>query len=235
MLMATILLINSDLTVQNAIESALDKSHILISADTFQMALKAAKAQRPDLIILDVGPVTSEGVGICRQLRSASFLTETPILTLVGIKNTQAVVTLLDAGGDDCVRKPFSSRELAARMRALLRRNERGQPRTLLLLNPIKRTVQFGAGPISLTPTEYDLLEALCKNPGQHVSTTKLLEQVWNYPPGKGDPALVRNHVRNLRLKLESDPERPRILTCYQGRGYAVSVEIRRQTVPQLS
>lgn len=235
MLMATILLINSDLTVQDAIENALDKSHMLVSTDTFQMALKAAKTQRPDLIILDVGPVTTEGARICKQLRSASFLVETPILTLVGIKNSQAVVTLLDAGGDDCVRKPFSSRELAARMRALLRRNERTQPRILLSLNPINKTVQFGGGPISLTPTEFDLLDVLCKNPGQHISTTKLLEQVWNYPPGMGDPALVRNHVRNLRLKLESDPERPRILTCYQGRGYAVSAEIRRQTIPQLS
>jgi DNA-binding response OmpR family regulator len=82
---------------------------------------------------------------------------------------------------------------------------------------------------IDLTPTEYELLVALCQNPGEHMDATRLLEQVWHYPPGDGDPALVRNHVRNLRRKLEHDPDRPRIVTSAHGRGYAVSIGIERR------
>jgi DNA-binding response OmpR family regulator len=167
-------------------------------------------------------------------LRITSSAAWTPILVLVSSKTAQEVAELLDAGADDCLRKPLAPRELAARVRALLRRTIRPRHDALITLNSNEKTVHVGGRLIELTSTEFELLDALCQNPGEHIATSTLLEQVWHYPPGAGDPALVRNHVRNLRRKLENDPDRPRVITCFQGRGYSVSARIQRLAgVPQ--
>jgi DNA-binding response OmpR family regulator len=82
---------------------------------------------------------------------------------------------------------------------------------------------------LALTPTEYALLDVLCSIPGSYLTAEDLLEQVWNYAPGKGDPALVRNHIRNLRRKMERDPDRPRIVASAHGRGYTIGIDFQRQ------
>ena len=222
--MATILIINSDPTVQDIIHHALADSYRLVAVHNVYSA--SVQTESPDLIMIDATRQDYDPGITCRQVRSMPFMKRTPIMVLVSYKTAPEIAQLLDAGADLCLRKPIVARELAARVRALLRRTRRMPERALLTLHPEQRTVEFGDRYIELTPTEYGLLAALCAQPGEHLSTTALLQRVWNYPPGTGDPALVRNHVRNLRLKLENDPDRPRIVTCYQGRGYTISAEV---------
>ena len=92
-----------------------------------------------------------------------------------------------------------------------------------------ERAIKLHGRPVELTPTEFDLLEVLSQQPGEYLTATELLQLVWHYPPGSGDPALVRNHVRNLRRKLENDPDRPRVVTSAHGRGYTLSVDAQRR------
>jgi DNA-binding response OmpR family regulator len=233
--MSTILLINGEAAIQDMVQQTLPDSYRLLSSDTVQSAVFRTRRESPDLIVIDATRPDHDGLDACHELRNVSLTAWTPILVLVSNKTAQEVAQLLDAGADDCLRKPLASRELAARVRALLRRTRRQHHEALITLNPLEKTVHVGGRLIELTTMEYELLETLCENPGEHIATTILLERVWHYPPGTGDPALVRNHVRNLRRKLENDPDRPRVITCYQGRGYTVSAKIQKLAVPQVS
>jgi DNA-binding response OmpR family regulator len=233
--MSLIMLINGESAVREMVQSSLPDSYRLLHTDTIQSALFQTRRESPDLIVVDATRPDHDGLEACHELRGMSNTAWTPILVLVSNRTAQEVAHLLDAGADDCLRKPLAPRELAARLRALLRRTHRPRFEALITLNPLEKTVHVGGRLVELTSTEYDLLEALCESPGQHLATTTLLERVWHYPPGTGDPALVRNHVRNLRRKLENDPERPRVITCYQGRGYTVSAKIQKSASPQVS
>jgi len=199
-----------------------------VSSDTLDSAFRQIYKDSPDLIILDGEMLFQDGKSVCRQLHSVDGIPVVPILVLSNVKNAQEIALALDAGCDDCVRKSIAGRELAARIRALLRRRGRPTSETLLTLSRNHKTVHVRGQQVDLTPTEYDLLSVLCEFPGQHLTTASLLETVWHYPPGTGDPALVRNHVRNLRRKLEVDPDHPRIVMCYQGRGYTISANVRQ-------
>ncbi len=231
--MATILCIQSDMNLGQIVESALSsesrsESHTLVSSNTLDGAFRHIYKDTPDLIILDGAMLYQYGMSVCRQLHTVHDLQLTPILVLTNSKNAQDVAEVLDSGCDDCVRKTIAERELAARIRALLRRRGRSTRSVLLTLNRNHKTVYLREKEIDLTPTEYDLLAVLCEYPGQHLTTAALLETVWHYPPGTGDPALVRNHVRNLRRKLEVDADHPRIVMCFQGRGYTISADVRQ-------
>lgn len=226
--MATVLILDKDFTSQETIyRTALEDSHVLLSADSIDQANSIMRQTQPDLIVINA--VLTETVQACSRIRSHAMLLTTPILCITDMTDPVDVAKVLDAGSDDCVRKPCVPRELAARVRAHLRRKRHiSTPSPMLTLNDMEKSVRLRDRQVELTPTEYDLLEALCRNPGEHIPASALLEKVWHYPPGVGDPALVRNHVRNLRLKLENDPDRPRIVTSAHGRGYTVSVDIRK-------
>lgn len=225
----TILAVDDDDDVRATIARTLRREeHRVVEAADAQTALYLAREQRPDLIILDITLPGTNGFDLCAQLRSMPFITHTPILFLSVHQGAQFVARALDCGGDDYLRKPFAPRELTARVRALLRRSlVRKVPITpVLRMHPDSHSVTINDQHVLLTPTEYGLLEHLCRNREEHHTATSLLEKLWRYPPGGGDTALVRNHIRNLRRKIERDPDHPTIITSLHGRGYAIEAQV---------
>jgi DNA-binding response OmpR family regulator len=184
--------------------------------------------RRPDLVLLDIGMPGMDGLALCRKLRADSRFIDLLVLFLTAFSKTDDVVAGLDAGGDDYVTKPFEVPELTARVRALLRRSQHDVlPNAILELGPIKLDsdtyqVSLNGKTVQLTATEHRLLRYMMEHTNQALSTQRLLEAVWDYPPRTGDPDLVRAHIRNLRAKLEDDADTNFIRTIH-GVGYMVS------------
>ena len=224
--MANILLIQQTATAYNLIESAMSyDAHTLRVVRALDVDIRS---NPPDLIILQMVEALNDDLCFCETLRALPDFAKIPVLAVSDTKSAHCAADALDGGCDDFVCQPIPDRILAARVRALLRRKPQILTQNVLVLNSQARTAQFGNRDLGLTRIEYELLQTLCNRPGQHLSASALLQEVWHYPPGQGDEALVRNHVRNLRRKLESDPERPRILLCFQGRGYTITAEIQQ-------
>ena len=224
-----ILAVDDDPDVRATIKRVLERDlHHIIEAPDGQSALRLAREHRPDVIILDVSLPDINGFELCTMLRGMPFVNDTPILFLSVHQNAQAVARALDCGGDDYMRKPFATRELTARVRALLRRTAPRAPGKIAVLQfvPDKTAVIVDGRTVTLTPTEFALLKYLCEHPDEHHSATTLLENLWKYPPKGGDTALVRNHIRNLRRKIEPDPEHPAIIVSAHGRGYAIGATV---------
>lgn len=226
---STILAVGSDADARLMVNLALrGEGHHVIEADSPEVALTLSQQYRPDVILLDITLTDMSGFDLCTRLRRLPCTDQTPILFISAYQSAQSVAQALDCGGDDYLRKPFAARELTARVRALLRRNRRRQfeDGVTLQLDAINHTVTISKQSVLLTPTEFQLLEFLCHNIGENHSANDLLEKVWNYPPGSGDTALVRNHIRNLRRKIEVDPDHPSIILSLHGRGYMVRAAV---------
>lgn len=232
--MTTILTVDDDPEVLGTIFRALEREGFAVDqAQSAQEALDYLDGNRPDMIVLDIMMPGMDGLELCRLLRSNPALNNLPILFLSARTLTDDIVAGLDAGADDYVVKPFELKELNARVRAVLRRVPGGNPATEqptrqvgdLLLDARNYQVTNHGTSVQLTATEFRLLEHLMVYAGEVHSIDTLLEEVWNYPPGTGDPNLVRAHIRNLRRKLESDPATPQYLKTIHGVGYVVSAE----------
>ncbi len=191
-------------------------------------ALQLLEKQKPDLLILDIIMPEMDGVTLCRRLRRDPRFITLPILFLTAKGNVDDIVTGLDAGADDYVVKPFELPELRARISALLRRGNREKNGKASLeigdLRLDSETFQACAADetVQLTMTEHKLLRYLMEHPDQALSPGHLLQAVWEYPQGTGDPDLVRAHIRNLRAKLEKKSRRRYIRTIH-GVGYMIS------------
>jgi DNA-binding response OmpR family regulator len=226
----TILTVDDDSDVRATIGRALkQEGHCVIEAEDAHQALSLARKHRPDVIILDITLSDMSGFELCTHLRTMPIINHTPILFLSVHQSAQYVAKALDCGGDDYLRKPFVARELNARVRALLRRSTRIKQNhsvVTLQLKPREHSVLVNNRLIVLTPTEYNLLDYLCQHQTEHHTACNLLEQLWNYHPGSGDPALVRNHIRNLRRKIETDPDHPTIVVSLHSRGYTINARI---------
>jgi len=225
-----ILTVNDDSNVRATIGRVLarDGHYHVLEAPDGQTALRMAREYRPDVIILDAALADMSSLDLCERLRGMPWVGDTPILFLSLQPTPQQIAQALDSGGDSVMPHPSIHRELPARVRALLRRapaRAHGWPVTLSLCRGSSRAGVNGCT-VELTRTEFDLLDFLCRDPYQTRRTSELLEAVWGYARGQGDPALVRNHVRNLRRKIEDDAERPRILVAHPGRGYAVHARV---------
>jgi len=183
-------------------------------------ALRVFRESRPDIVLLDLMLPGKDGVDVCRLIRAESG---TPIVMLTAKSDTIDVVVGLEAGADDYIVKPFKPKELVARIRARIRRNEEPTPAGLqigdLAIDVTGHSVRRGEESLSLTPLEFDLLLCLVRKPGQVFTREALLEEVWGYRHS-ADTRLVNVHVQRLRAKIEHDPERPDIVLTVRGVGY---------------
>jgi two-component system response regulator MtrA len=183
-------------------------------------ALRVFRETRPDIVLLDLMLPGKDGVDVCRLIRAESG---TPIVMLTAKSDTVDVVVGLEAGADDYIVKPFKPKELVARIRARIRRNEEPAIAGLqigdLKIDVTGHSVRRGEESLSLTPLEFDLLLCLARKPGQVFTREALLEEVWGYRHS-ADTRLVNVHVQRLRAKIEHDPERPDIVLTVRGVGY---------------
>jgi len=221
----TILVIDDEPQIRRVVRNALagDAVRVLEAADG-RAGIDLAAAERPDLIVLDLGLPDVAGASVCRELRRWSAA---PILVLSARHSEAEKVAMLDAGADDYVTKPFSTAELQARVRAQLRRARAGQlpgeggPVTAdgLTIDTARRVVHRDGAEIHLTPTEWDLLRAFVGQAGRTLTHDQIFRAVWGRSPG--DPqAYLRVHVANLRRKIERDPVRPVLIVTEPGVGY---------------
>ena len=230
-----ILVVDDDRSVRESLRRSLAFNGYQVDlAEDGQKALEAVDARRPDAMVLDVMMPRLDGLSVCRRMREAGDTL--PILVLTARDAVADRVAGLDAGADDYLPKPFALEELLARLRALLRRRTpdeiaagAGGSRPLefadLVLDPDTRDVRRGDRAISLTRTEFSLLELLLTSPRRVLSRAQILEQVWGYDFATTGNAL-EVYIGYLRRKTEADGE-PRLIHTVRGVGYVL-----RETPP---
>ena len=180
--------------------------------------------EQPDAIVLDVMLPGMDGFSVCKQLRADPCLRETPVVFLTARTQEADRVRGLEIGGDDYVVKPFSVRELVARVKLRLRGRGRLEPVYRLgglELDQERREVRLDGRPVAVTPTEYQILERMLRQPGRVFSRDSLLNAVWGVACNVTDRT-VDVHIRRLRRKLEADPSRPRYIRSIRGFGYTI-------------
>lgn len=229
--MSNILVVDDDPQVLKSIRRVLEDAAFEVDATTSGTEALATMAQeRPALVILDIIMPEMSGIEVCKRLRADPYLADLPVIFLTAKGRPVDVAEGLDIGADDYLVKPFEVVELPARVRALLRRtaggtldvqSDRLQVGTLSI-DKQKPEVWRHEEPIELTPIEHRLLHYLMMHAGQPMSIAQLLQDVWEYPKGVGDPKLVRVHIVNLRNKIEPNPEKPEYVLNIRGRGYMV-------------
>jgi phosphate regulon transcriptional regulator PhoB len=186
--------------------------------------LKALEQVKPDLVVLDVMLPEADGFEVCRNIRQSPALGRIPVLFLTARSEEVDRVLGLEIGGDDYITKPFSPRELIARIKAHLRREEMDADPGALSLGPFQldrgaRRVFLNGRELTLTSTEFNLLEFFLTHPGRAYSREQLLEAVWG-EQRYVTPRTVDVHVRRLREQIEEQAENPRFLTTVRGFGY---------------
>jgi two-component system, OmpR family, response regulator MprA len=226
-----ILVVDDDRAVRESLRRSLAFNGYTVDlAQDGQEALEMITSERPDALVLDVMMPRMDGLQVCRHLRSTGD--DLPILVLTARDSVSERVAGLDAGADDYLPKPFALEELLARMRALLRRtafDDRTESATMtfadLSLDPMTREVTRGERQISLTRTEFSLLEMLIANPRRVLTRSRILEEVWGFDfPTSGNALEV--YVGYLRRKTEAEGE-PRLIHTVRGVGYVL-----RETPP---
>ncbi len=190
-----------------------------------QTAVHRVSKEPFDLVILDVMLPGQSGLDACRAIRQS---TDIPIIMLTARKDEVDRVLGLELGADDYVTKPFSPRELIARVKAILRRSQKGREETGdikvsgLEVDVERRSVEVDGTPVNLTFTEFELLTIMARNPGRAFTRDELLVRVWG-EDFYGDSRTVDVHVRHLREKLKEDPQNPRFIETVRGVGYRFS------------
>jgi len=221
---AKILVVDDDQKTVDLIRLYLEKDgYRVLAAYDGRQALALARQKQPDLMVLDLMLPAVDGLDVCRTLRAES---KVPIIMLTA-RTTEADKLLgLDLGADDYVTKPFSPRELLARVRAVLRRvadAEGKDPPQLryddLVVDLVRHEVRLGQEPVHLTPREFKLLETLARVPGRAFTRLELLDAVFGFDYD-GLERTVDVHVMNLRKKIEPEPDQPRYVITVPGVGY---------------
>ena len=224
----TILVVDDEATLRETLAWNLEREgYRVVEAADGREALDRFEAEHPDLVLLDLMLPEVSGVEVCRRMRAVS---EVPILMLTARDSELDKVVGLEVGADDYVTKPFSLRELQARVRALLRRAD-VRPAADLSEAPVRvgpvlvdlpgRRLLRDGKPVPITPRAFELLAFLVRNRGQAFSREQLLEQVWGYEFA-GETRTVDVHVHWLRQLMEVDPARPALLETIRGLGYVL-------------
>ncbi|MCW2608378.1 MAG: DNA-binding response regulator [Frankiales bacterium] len=217
---ALVVVVEDERAIADAVAARLraDGHRVLVAADG-PSGVALCREQRPDLVVLDVMLPGLDGYEVCRQVQADRPV---PVLMLSARDEETDVVVGLRVGADDYVTKPFSPRELSARVAALLRRSARTAaplPRLQVgdvVLDPAARLVSAAGAPVHLTPTEFDLLARLAERPGTVLSREQLLTDVWGWRGGASTTRTVDTHVASLRRKLGDD-----VVRTVHGVGYA--------------
>ncbi len=220
-----ILAVEDDERIRTVVKLGLeDEGWQVTEAPTGEDAIDLFKRNPADVVLIDIMLPGIDGFEVCRSLRRIS---DVPIIMVTARDDTHDVVAGLEAGADDYLTKPFATKELSARIRALLRRarasSDFGGPAHLqfgdLEILPDEGIVRRGGKELHLTRTEFRLLVELASAPGRVFSRETLLERVWGYGYF-GDGRLVDVHIRRLRTKIEADPANPRYVVTARGMGY---------------
>lgn len=224
-----VLIVDDEAIVVDVVERYLRREgyDVVVAADG-EAALAAARDSEPDILVLDLMLPKLDGLEVFRRVRAHS---DVPVIMLTAKGEETDRVVGLEMGADDYIAKPFSPRELVARVKTVLRRtttpttNSSRQALKLgdIAINPRARRVTVKGAPVELTAKEFDLLWFLAKNAGQVFSRPQLLDQVWDYQY-LGDASTVTVHMRRLRSKLEADPMHPRHIKTVWGVGYKFEV-----------
>ena len=225
--MAHLLLVEDDAAIRTSLLRALrDRGHAVASAHTAMDGLQTALAERPDLVVLDLGLPDLDGREMLRMLRAVSAV---PVIVATARDAEAEIVEVLDAGADDYLVKPFTAAQLDARVRAVLRRGPGGErtDREPIVVAGLRidagaRTASLDGDELDLTAREFDLLHHLAQRAGQVVTKRELLSEVWRVPYGGADKT-VDVHLSWLRRKLGETAQEPRYLHTVRGVGIRLS------------
>ena len=224
--MRTILVVDDEAEIVRIVRDYLERAGFtVVTAASGDEALRVAHQQRPDLVVLDLGLPVIDGLDVARALRRDG---EVPIIMLTARADESDRVAGLELGADDYISKPFSARELVARVRAVLRRSDAARSADAavsagsLVLDPERMQTSVDGRRVELTATEFALLLRMARQPGRVFTRAQLLEAVHGVAVDSYERA-IDAHIKNIRRKLESDPRAPRIIQTVFGVGYRVA------------
>jgi DNA-binding response OmpR family regulator len=222
----TVLVVDDELAIAEAVRARLQSEGFAVTvADDGPAAIEACARLRPDLVVLDLMLPGMDGLEVCREIQRDRWI---PVLMLTARTEEADKVAGFAVGADDYLTKPFSLRELAVRVRAILRRVDRIRSapsdgpldRGSLRIDPARRRVELDGEEVPLTPLEFDILAALAAEPGVVFTREQLMDRVWGYRDYAGG-RVVDSHVARLRRKLQEDGQEPRFVRTVHGVGYA--------------
>jgi DNA-binding response OmpR family regulator len=223
MMSGRILVVDDEKAIVDIVRAYLEREGYRVTpAYDGRAALESFEQQPPDLVVLDIMLPLVDGRDVCRTIRAKSSV---PIIMLTARDDTADKIVGLELGADDYVTKPFDPKELVARVKAVLRRTAAPEPRQFrvddLTIDPEKRTVRRDGVAIELTPIEFDLLATMAATPGRVYTRMQLLDRVQG-DAYEGYERTIDSHIKNLRKKIEPDPNRPRYVLTVHGIGYKV-------------
>ncbi len=225
----SLLIIEDDESISSAIEEYFSRAGYTVHAVPDGVAgVELAAKSRPDVVVLDLMLPKMDGLAVCKEVRQKS--PQLPILMLTAKDDVVDKVLGLEMGADDYITKPFSLRELEARIKSVLRRSRASAAvgdgkdeapivRGSLRIDPIRREVTIAERQIDLTPKEFDLLRLFASNPGRVFPRKYLLEKIWDYSY-EGYDRTIDSHINRLRAKIEQNPDNPQLVLTVWGIGY---------------